>query len=284
MDKNIKDFIFSSFKEVFNFVDPFLSNFDQFSRNLSKQKQIKPGDNIQYQFDIEIDKLIKKNIEEYQLTGKIFSEESGFYQFGPSKYRIVFDPFCNSSLAARTFYQAAVGLSIFTNDYQLISSAIMDYQSGITALVEDGKTNFYQIQNKNPLHFNFGKSHELKNAWVVFTLETNQERGNIAQAEKLLTKPKRVILSSGHIYWLKLATGAVDAYLDPFGGEPMYEMFAATAAQHSGSLVTDQQGNKFDPTKQLQQFEHNPQKMYYPVGATSQKLHQQILNLLNNNG
>jgi hypothetical protein len=69
----------------------------------------------------------------------------------------------------------------------------------------------------------------------------------------------------------------IDGYLDPVGGEPLYEMFACTIAQASGCTVTDLSGRPFDPAENLIHFEKNPQYLYYPVAATSAKLHREIL-------
>lgn len=277
MDKNIKQFIFATFEEAFDYMRPSLSNYQEFSKTLSGQIKIKEGGNIQYSFDVELDKIVKNKIEEFDITGRIFSEESGFFEFGESKYRVVYDPFCNSSLASRTFHEAAIGISIFSYDYKFITSAIMDFQTGIVAMVEDGKTNFYQIQSKEKIEFNETQNETLENSWIVITLENQKEREHTNKASEILGKAKRIIISSGHIYWLKLATRTIDAYLDPFGGEKLYEMFACTVAQNNGCIVSDLTGKHFDPVENLKIFETDPDYIYYPVAATNKILHEEIL-------
>ena len=254
-----------------------LSNYQKFSKILSKQIQVKNGNNVQYNFDVELDKIVKNKIKEFNVFGRIFSEESGFYEFGKNKYRVVFDPFCNSSLASRTFHEAAIGISIFNYDYSFITSAIMDYQTGIVGIVEDDKTCFYQIQTTEKIVFDNPRNHDLENSWVVVTLENQEERQNIDKVKEILKKSKRIIISSGHIYWLKLATGAIDAYLDPFGGEALYEMFACTVAQKNGCLVTDTKGNQFNATDNLKIFEKDQNYTYYPVASSNKKLHDKVL-------
>jgi fructose-1,6-bisphosphatase/inositol monophosphatase family enzyme len=277
MDQNISQFIFSTFQKVFEFMRPGLENYQEFTRALSKQIKVKENDNIQYSFDVELDRIIKNSLEEYGISGKIFSEESGFFEFGKNNYRVVYDPFCNSSLASKTFQEAAIGISIFSYDYNFITSAIMDFQTGIVGIVENGKTNFYQIQSKEKLIFDYPKNEALENSWAVVTLENREERKDIQKLSEILKNAKRIIISSGHIYWLKLAMGVIDAYADPFGGEKLYEMFACSVAQNNGCVVSDKIGKYFDPIENLKIFENNQDYIYYPVAATNQTLHNQIL-------
>jgi fructose-1,6-bisphosphatase/inositol monophosphatase family enzyme len=153
----------------------------------------------------------------------------------------------------------------------------MDFQTGIVGIVEDGKTNFYQIQSKEKLIFDYPKNEALENSWAVVTLENREERKDLEKVSEMLKKTKRIIISSGHIYWLKLATGAIDAYLDPFGGERLYEMFACAVAQKNGCIVSDLTGKYFDPIENLKIFESNQDYIYYPVAATNKVLHNEIL-------
>ena len=57
---------------------PYLSNYALFSQSLAQQIQVKANDNIQYSFDVKLDEIVKKKLHEFQISGKIFSEESGF--------------------------------------------------------------------------------------------------------------------------------------------------------------------------------------------------------------
>ncbi len=275
--EHISAFIFATFQEVFEYMHPHLSNYQEFSRSLSKQIKIKENNNIQYSFDVELDQMIKNKIEEFGISGKIFSEESGFFEFGKNSYRVVYDPFCNSSLATRTFQEAAIGISIFSYDYTFITSAIMDFQTGIVGIVEDGKSNFYQIQSREKLIFNYSKSETIEDSWAVVTLENREERKQVDKISEILKRTKRMIISSGHIYWLKLATGAIDIYADPFGGEKLYEMFACTVAQKNGCIVSGLNGKYFDPVENLKIFENDQNYIYYPVAATNEVLHEEIL-------
>ena len=179
MNNNVFQFIFSTFQEAFDFMRPSLSNYQEFSKALSKQIQVKENGNVQYGFDVKLDRIIKNKIKQFGVSGRIFSEESGFFKFGKNKYRVIYDPFCNSSLTMRTFQEAAVGVSIFDYDYNFITSAIMDYQTGIVGIVENGNTNFYQIQSKEKIIFNYPRNETLENSWAVVTLENREERKDI---------------------------------------------------------------------------------------------------------
>jgi fructose-1,6-bisphosphatase/inositol monophosphatase family enzyme len=277
MDPTLKSAIFEILGECFRFIQPPLVNYSLLAENLSKQVQVKDGGNIQYNFDVELDRIIIAGLAKHQISGAIFSEESGFFETPGQKYRVVYDPFCNSSLASRTFHEAAIGISFFSYDYQFITSAVLDLQTGLMALVEHGKAAFYQIQTRAAVELDRPMVAQLGDAWLVITLENTDERAHLAEATEILTRSKRIISSSGHIYWLRLAAGFVDAYLDPFGGEHLYEMFACTVAQASGCVVTDRQGTVFDPVLALKTFESNKDFVYYPVAARSARLHAEIL-------
>jgi fructose-1,6-bisphosphatase/inositol monophosphatase family enzyme len=153
----------------------------------------------------------------------------------------------------------------------------MDYQTGIVGIVEDDKTNYYQIQTSERVFFDNPTHDSIEDSWIVVTLENREERRHLNRLSGVLEKSKRIIIGSGHIYWLKLATGFVDGYLDPIGGEPLYEMFAATVAQKAGCVVTDVTGRPFDAVGSLVEFEKSQRNMYYPVAARTLKLHNKLL-------
>ncbi len=275
-------FVKNLFKDLFEYMHPYLSNYEQFSQSLTKEINADDSSNIHYSFDIELDKLIKKALEREQMTGEIFSEESGFFTNGKPKYRIVYDPFCNSSLATMTFHESAVGITIFDYNYRFITSGILDYQTGICAIVEDGKTSFYQIQYGNKLNISPSKKSKIKDSITVITLENTFERSKYKNVLPIIENTKRLIIGSGHYFWLKLATGFIDAYLDPFGGEQLYEMFACTVAQYAGCFVADLNGEIFDASLYLKNFEKNPKFIYYPISSCNKFLFDNLIkNIMN---
>lgn len=280
MNPKFRPFVLDTFNACFNLMNGPLNNYSDFSNDLSRKIKTKAGDNEQFSFDVVLDELIKNKIREYGITGRIFSEESGFYNEGKLNYRLVYDPFCNSSLASRSFREGAAGLSIFTPDYKLLMTAILDYQTGIIGLAEGNKVAFYQTQNGQPLLLSPSKVTKLSDAWVVITLENIQERKSLNQAMPMLKKAKRVLISSGHIYWLKLAAGQVDAYADPYGGEKLYEMFASALAQAAGCVVTNRKGESFDAGKYLKIFEENSDFIYFPISSVTAELHKELLGSL----
>lgn len=277
MNTILFNFIFKTFKECFDFINPHLGNQQEFSKKLSNVSKVKVGGNVQFNFDNRLDEIIKTRIGKHDISGKIFSEETGFFDVPGEKYRLVYDPFCNSSLASRTFREAALGLSIFNYDYSYVTSAVMDYQTGIVGLVEGETSKFYQIQTGDELKFNNAIPKSLDEAWMVFTLERTRDRQHMHRAEKLLQKAGRLHVGSGHIYWLKLAAGFIDIYLDPFGGEKLYEMFACGLAQKAGCIVTDLDGKNFDASGMLEEFEKDQDFVFHPVASRSEALHEQVL-------
>ena len=281
MERKVRQFIFDTFKDCFQFMEVPLTNYDAFTQSLSHQIQIKEGGNIQFSFDVELDQRIKDSLTKHEITGTVFSEESGWYELaGEKRYKVIYDPFCNSSLAARAFREGALGISFFTYDNIFITSAILDFQTGLMAIVDGEKTKFFQIQTGKEIILNSPSVDKLNAAWIVFSLETRDERLSLDEASEIFRDAKRVIISSGHMYWLKLAAGFIDAYIDPFGGEELYEMFASAIAQRAGCKVTDRNGIDFDPSKYLKTFEQDRHFTYYPIAARSEKLHKQLLESL----
>jgi fructose-1,6-bisphosphatase/inositol monophosphatase family enzyme len=281
MNQAIEDFIFETFTNCFLYMRDPLDNYKEFSEMLSKKIKTKLAGNEQFNFDVELDNMIREGLIKHSITGRIFSEESEYYDMGgDKKYRVVYDPFCNSSLASRTFQEGAVGISIFNYDYSFITSAVMDYQTGILGLVEDNQAKFYQLPGKDEMSISGPLVSSLKDAWIIMTLENPAERSHIDEGMEIYKIAKRVNSSSGHIYWLKLAAGFIDGYLDPFGGEELYEMFAASLAQHAGCIVTDTNGKTFDPAEYLKIFDEDRHYLFKPVAARTEKLHKQILEKL----
>lgn len=266
-------------QSCFNFINPALNNQADFQFSLSNQIKVKEEENVQFSFDVELDNLIKDKLKNESF--RIFSEESGWFQTNSNpEYICIYDPFCNSSLANRTFREAAMGISIFKANHEWIYSLILDYQSGVIGLASQDNTIFYQVQSLKEIGLAKHISNSLDNAWVVLTMENKTERSEIHRFSKIIKKSGRLIISSGHYYWLKLALGQIDAYLDPVGGEHLYEMFAAQVAIKAGCIVTDLQGKPFDVSKMLQAFILDPKYVYHPIATQTDSLNQEILSLI----
>lgn len=280
---NIQKFYLDTFRLAHGFIFPYLTNYAKFSERLTaKVEGVERGNNTQYSFDVALDELIKGKIEEHGLEGKIFSEESGFYTVGEkSEYRIVFDPFCNSTLASRGFLDGACGISVFSWDYQLLASGVMDYQLGIFSLVEKNQeTKFFDVTSGMEISSKKRMVENLEVSWVAIAFENRAERSGLNEMKAIFDRAKRLVVGSGHVYWFRMAFGTLDMYLDPIGGEQLYEMFAATVAQGAGCVVTDRYGEIFDAGKYLKIFEENPEYRYYPIAASNVVLHRELLNLL----
>lgn len=270
-EQKIREFYFSCFRECLELVYGFDSSL--FNTQIVK---VKTSDNIQYNFDVELDRIIKSKLKEYGITGRIFSEESGFFNNGEMLYRVVYDPFCNSTLFSRGILDAACGVSIFTTNYQFISAAILDYQTGIVALATDNKTEFFRLQDREKwLPFDI-KPQGQKDTWLVAKLENKKERAGIEKITDLVKFPERLIIGSGHIYWLRLAMGTINGYTVFIQGEKIYEMLASVVAEQSGCIITDLQDNKFEASEWLKKFEENPNLRYKFVAARDKKLHKKL--------
>lgn len=276
----MKDFYLATFRTVREYMLPYLTDFERFSESLTNPVEgVERGSNIQYAFDLEADAIVKAHIEEAGLEGRVFSEESGFYTVGTkNKYRIVFDPFCNSTLASRGMLDSACGITVFSWDYEVQASGILDYQTGVVAYCELGKsTELFSIATGVPIPSQGSSTTKLEDAWVALKLENQEERANLQGVDGVFRGAKRLLVGSGHIYWLRLALGTIDAYIVPTRGQKLYEMFAASVAQGAGCIVSDVSGEIFDPGKYLKIFEENPAYRYYPVAARNQVLHAELM-------
>ena len=272
----MKDLLLSLAHDCFTYMNPALANQAEFQQSLDTVIKVKAGDNVQFSFDVKLDKLIKDKLSSHFM--RIFSEESGWFSTVETyDYICVYDPFCNSSLASRTFREAAMGISVFKADYSWVASLVLDYQTGLVGLADEQGFSTYLAQNGASIAPKSKTAASINDAWVVMTLENRQERIGMATYFPLLQKIGRLVVSSGHIYWLKLATGQIDAYLDPVGGEKLYEMFAATLVQKAGGVVTDTKGTPFDAGAMLKQFIADGEYIYHPVAARTKSLHHELL-------
>lgn len=281
-EPKIKEFILSAFQEAFAFMNPFLSNYSDFSKFLVKEIKEKETNNIQYNFDLKMDEIFRRSLEKFGISGKIYSEESGWHEWGDLKYKVVIDPFCASTLTSKTFHEAAAGITVFSSDYKFLASGILDYQNGFVAVADQKETKFYQIQDKKELKIDVLQKRSLGESWITISFETKERRNNEywEKAEKILSDAGRVMLSSGHYFWQKLTTGFTDGYLDISKGQKLYEMFAATVAQKRGCVVTNLEGEEFDAEKYLKIFEENPDFRFKLVAARNRELHENIMSSL----
>lgn len=267
-------------QECFNFISPKLCSYSDFNAQHAKVIKVKEAENIQYSFDVELDQLIKKELVD--IPAKVFSEESGWFQTKPNyQYKIIYDPFCNSSLASKSFREAAMGISLFDSDNTFLASLVLDYQTGLIGYVENSThTQFYQAQTLEKISIQYLQVNNLEESWAVITLENLVERRKLSDLLPLLHKVGRLFVSSGHIYWLKLAMGTINLYSDPIGGEALYEMFGATIAQGAGCKVTDLSGKDFNPGLMLSEFEKNKNYLYHHISASNEFLHKQSITTL----
>lgn len=264
----------------FQFINPKLNDYTKFSGQLSRVIKVKELENIQYSFDVDLDQIIKEKLQ--SIPTRVFSEESGWYETNHDyQYKVVYDPFCNSSLATKSFREAAMSISIFTQNNVWVSSLILDYQTGLIGYVESGNTTqFFQAQTLLEVNILKKSVATLADSWAVITLESLEERAKVSDLLPLISKVGRLIISSGHIYWLKLAMGVINVYADPIVGEELYEMFGATIAQGAGCKVTDLAGRDFDPSKMLVEFENNRHFSFHPVAASDATIHQELISNL----
>ena len=78
----------------------------------------------------------------------------------------------------------------------------------------------------------------------------------------------------------RLAAGYVDAYVDPFAGQPIYEIVCAELVQRAGGIVTDTYGVRFDLASIAQMLKDNMEQRYHIIASCTTGLHEEILELL----
>jgi len=118
MNEFITEALLDLTKSCFEFMQEPLTNFEVFNRKLAERIMVKEGGNEQFDFDVELDNLVKELLEKHGITGWVFSEESKVFEIpGENRYRVVYDPFCNSSLAARSFREGEFLYSTMTTNF-----------------------------------------------------------------------------------------------------------------------------------------------------------------------
>jgi hypothetical protein len=75
-DERLDRFVQTAFIRAFKFINPYLTNYAAFSERLSQVVKIKTADNVQYEFDVELDRLFLRELAAAGIAGRIFSEES----------------------------------------------------------------------------------------------------------------------------------------------------------------------------------------------------------------
>lgn len=200
---------------------------------------VKGEDNETLRIDTFAESLILANLRESKFDGKLFSEEMGLVDFGPSEGMVVTDPYCNTSLTFRGIRESAITLYYFDANDSLIAGAIVDLQIDRILYFDGGQCRvFHYATSDNPgAEAHVSGVARIQDAFVVASL-LKQKRRNDLDAD-FLRLPKFLSTVDGGIVGLRLALGEVDAFVDHRVGQPAYEALSYIFASILGASVVD---------------------------------------------
>jgi fructose-1,6-bisphosphatase/inositol monophosphatase family enzyme len=220
----------------------------------------------------------------------LFSEESGWTNIGTGvDYVIVVDPFDQSSLTTKTFRGAAVAICVMDQAYRFKACAIGDLSTHLIYFADHtGAYVLFTIQdtdlkNNTLEHARIAPSsvQSLSEALLICPGMKRKRRQFLLQSS-ISNRAFELLNIDGVINLGRLAAGYIDAYLDPFVGQPIYEIVCAELAQRAGATVTDIAGVPFDLAALIRQLEIDSEARYKIVACCSQALHQEVLEMLAN--
>ena len=96
----------------------------------------------------------------------------------------------------------------------------------------------------------------------------------------IFIKPGQLHCLDGAIFIGRTASGYIDAYLDPYIGQPLYEVPCLEMINRAGGIITDTDGSEFDLAKLIEDLEINPNARYKFIAAATAELHEEICNAL----
>ena len=246
----------------------------------------KGGGHFAYALDEIANDIVLHELKVAGVRAKFFSEEGGWREVGDGQadYVIVCDPYCNTSLTMRGFREAAIALLMSTRDDKLAAAAIGDFQTdrifyadSTEALILSDASTSHPVAR--PMQTS--RVRDLDKAFVVCSAVKKDRRRSPATAA-LFSTVGTFHSVDGAIMIGRLAAGDIDAYLDPFKGQPLYEIPCCELILRSGGVVTDWTGAPFALGEVLRRLQHDPRNRYRLVAANTPELHQELLKLVQN--
>ncbi len=129
--------------------------------------------------------------------------------------------------------------------------------------------------SKSSIHVS--QIHRLEDAFVVASLLKKNSRIQIASSE-IYNNAKLVHGVDGAIMIGRLAAGNIDAYVDPYKGQPIYEVPCCELILKAGGVVTDANGKRFRLAEIVNSLKKNPKERYKIIAASTSQLHREIIN------
>jgi fructose-1,6-bisphosphatase/inositol monophosphatase family enzyme len=243
----------------------------------------KGDEHFAYEVDEYANRILYDVIGEYDIKCHVFSEEGGWRKVADHpQHLIICDPFCNTALAVRGFREAAVAICITDAGGEFIACAIGDLQIERVFYADSTGAHLWEPDRRGvwraaPMAVSRVRS--LDEAFVVTSL-LKRERRVRAVSEPFYVKARAVHGVDGAIMIGRLASGYIDAYLDPFKGQPLYEVPCCEMVRRAGGVVTDTDGRPFSLPKVIEGLLDDPKARYKIVAACTEELHRELLNNL----
>lgn len=239
-------------------------------------------ENPSYGFDNISNQILFKTLAERGFDCNVFSEEEHSWKTvgNDPKYFVICDPFCNSSLASRTFRDSAVAMCISNLDGQFAACAIGDLQTKRIYFAD--QSGAYVLEDYDQNNGRTSKIHvsavnTIEDAFIVTPLLKSSRRIKV-KSMSFFSLAKTIHGADGAIMIARLAGGHIDAYLDPSKGQPLYEVPCCELIIKAGGIVTDDEGRPFQLSEIISKLTTNKSERYKIVAACNRNLHNALLN------
>jgi len=238
-------------------------------------------ENPSYGFDYISNELLFKVLTQHDFDCNVYSEEEHSWKVvgGKPKYFVICDPFCNSSLAPRTFRDSAVAICIGDLNGQFVACAIGDLQ--IKRIYYADPSGAYVLEDYDQKNGMKSKIHvsevsSIEDAFITTPLLKSDRRKKVKYMH-FFDRAKTIHGVDGAIMIARLAGGHIDGYLDPSKGQPLYEIPCCEMILKAGGIVTDNKGHPFQLRELISNLTKNKGERYKLVAACTRELHDELL-------
>ncbi len=253
---------------------------------LGRAQEQKDVDHTQYGFDVAANELLYCRLREAGINARVFSEENeaGWEQVGTgAEYLIVSDPFDQSTTTMWTFRMASVAICVTDEKCQFRACAIGDLNTHMAYFAD--RSNAWQIVLDPRLPLSKEElapqalrpsSIERLSAAVIVLPAMKGKRSGPARRSSITAAAGKWLNVDGGLNLARVAAGYIDAYLDPFVGQPISEVVYAELVRRAGGIVTDTSGRPFDVAEQMQTLLCDHDRRYGIIAASTKSLSAEI--------
>lgn len=261
---------------------PYMRYQEDLEQRLGNEGREKEPGHMTYPVDLVANELLFEMAREHDIGSAIFSEESGWQTVGNRpRFKIICDPFCNTSLAISSFRESAVAICMTGSNNEFISCAIADLN--VDRVFFADSTGAYVVTHGtamlNKKRISVSKTKRIEEAFVVMSIMKRERRAQVGN-NKVFLQARQFHGLDGAIFFGRLAAGYIDAYLDPLKGQPLYEVPCAQLVLAAGGVVSDSNGVPFELGYLIEALEENVHARYKIVAASTRELHQELLEAL----